>query len=108
MSDKILVIITSGKENREKAIVGLNFALHTTIDTKLILFGASEQLATEDDEVKGFIKQLIEKKIMPTACVGIADRNNIKEKLIEMKIDLKPVGSVISDYVKEGYAPITF
>ncbi|KQB36806.1 MULTISPECIES: hypothetical protein [Acidiplasma] len=108
MADKLAVIILSGNENRDRALLGLKFALHTTIGTRVVLFGAAEKLAAEDDEFKGLVKQLIDKNIIPVACVNIADEENIKERLLELKINLKPVGALISDYVKDGYAPITF
>ncbi len=109
MSDKILVIVMSGSENKEKAMMGLNLALHTTVETKVILFGPSEKLAAEGSpDISSLIKQLIDKGSIPIACSNYAEKNKIDSKLLEMKIEMKPVGKVISDYVLKGYAPITF
>ncbi len=105
----MLVIIISGNENKEKAILGLMFSLHTTIETRVILFGPSEKLAAENDkDILNMINQLIDKGNIPVACTNYAENNKISDELLKIKLILKPVGPLISDYIKDGYVPITF
>ncbi len=109
MADKLLVVITSGKEDKQKAILGLMFSLHATVETKVILFGPSETLVAENDQdATPLIKQLMDKNIIPVACTNYADGNKLTDKLLAMNLKLKPVGPLISDYVREGYVTMTF
>ncbi|AAT43853.1 hypothetical protein [Picrophilus oshimae] len=89
-------------------MLGMNFAMHTTIDTKLVLFGPSENLVTEDDDARNMASKLIENGIITTACINYVKDKPAESKLREMRIVLEPVGKIISDYIKDGYVPVTF
>ncbi|WP_337861150.1 hypothetical protein [Ferroplasma sp.] len=109
MSEKMLIIVISGEKDKTKAIMGLNLANHLNDETKVILFGESEKLVASDDkDIKELIKNLQEKGIIPIACSGYAEKNNIDGKLKELKLEIKPISTVISDYVNKGYIPLTF
>lgn len=109
MAEKMLIIIISGEKDKTKAMIGLNLANHLNDETRVILFGESEKLAASGDaEITGLIKKLQEKGVIPIACSGYAENNKIDSILKEMKVEIKPISSVIADYVKKGYTPITF
>jgi len=109
MAEKMLIIIISGEKDKTKAMIGLNLANHLGPETKVILFGDSEKLAASGDvEIEGLIKNLQSKGIIPIACSGYAEKNNIDARLIEMKLEIKPISSVITNYIENGYTPITF
>ena len=55
MSDKALVIISSGIEAREKALTGIMYAVNAVKykwleDVRIIFFGPSERLILSDDD----------------------------------------------------------
>ncbi len=109
MAEKMLIIIISGEKDKTKAMIGLNLANHLNAETRVIFFGESEKLAASGDvEIEGLIKNLESKGVIPIACSGYAEKNNIDARLREMKLEIKPISSVIVDYVKNGYTPITF
>ena len=109
MAEKMLIIIISGEKDKTKAMMGLTLAGHLNADTKVIFFGESEKLAaSEDPEIGTLIKNLQDKNIIPIACSGYAEKNNIDAKLKEMKMEVRPISAVITDYVGKGYIPITF
>ena len=109
METKMLVIVTSGEKDKTKAMIGLNLALHSNVETKVILFGESEKLAASGDkDIDSLLEGVRNKNILPIACQNIADSANIREKLMELKIVLKPISSVITDFLGKGYIPVTF
>ena len=109
MDKKILIIILSGEKDKGKAIMGLNLAIHLNSDTRVIFFGESEKLAASGDpEITGLVKQLENKGSMPIACINYAEQNSIGSELKEMKFELKPISTVIKDYLAQDYVPITF
>jgi hypothetical protein len=109
MAEKMLIIIISGERDKTKAMIGLNLANHFNEQTKVILFGESEKLAVSGDaDINRLIKNLQEKGVMPIACSGYAENNKIDVKLKELKMELKPVSAVISEYISQGYIPLTF
>jgi hypothetical protein len=42
------------------------------------------------------------------ACKAISDREGIREKIDEMGVTVEYVGIIISDYIKDGYAPMVW
>ena len=42
------------------------------------------------------------------ACKAISDRENISEKIDKMGVKVEYVGTIISDYVKQGYVPMVW
>jgi hypothetical protein len=42
------------------------------------------------------------------ACKAISDREKISEKVDKMGINVEYVGSIISDYIKQGYVPMVW
>jgi hypothetical protein len=92
MAEKMLIIIISGEKDKTKAMMGLTLAGHLNADTKVIFFGESEKLAaSEDPEIGTLIKNLQDKNIIPIACSGYAEKNNIDAKLKEMKMEVRPI-----------------
>ncbi|MCL4342039.1 MAG: DsrE family protein [Candidatus Thermoplasmatota archaeon] len=114
MSDKALIIISSGSEAEGKAVSGMLLALNMKkykllSDVKLIFFGPSEKAIAEGNrEFMDVITQLQEAGIIPVACSRIADRDKLTEKITELKIELSPVGPIIASCMKEGYQVLSF
>ncbi|MDP8012130.1 MAG: hypothetical protein RAK23_04860 [Thermoplasmata archaeon] len=111
---KILVIITSGKNDIDKAMSGMAFAYNAKInkyldDIRIIFFGPSEELIASDiPEVKEMLKKLNSTGMLMLACKSVSDRFNVTTKLTEMGIKIEYIGKIIVDHVKEGFVPMTF
>ncbi len=114
VTDKALVIISSGAEAREKALTGIMYAVNAVKykwldDVRIIFFGPSEKLIlSDDDEIRGNMEVIQKAGIIPIACAAIARDEGIEPKLLEMGIKVEYVGSIISSFIKEGYAVLTF
>lgn len=110
MSSKVLVIVSSGE--KEKALTGLLYARNAKQrewmdEVKVILFGPSENLLVEDEDIQDLVKQISENE-KPVACKFLSDRDGISEKIEEIGVDVDYVGSIISGLIKEGYTPMVF
>ena len=110
MSSKLLVIIATG--DKAKALTGLMYAKNAIKrewldEVKVVYFGPSEQLMYEDAEVAD---AAIEVAGMSEsyACKAISDRDGISEKINEMGVKVEYVGTIISDYIKQGYVPMVW
>ena len=114
MSDKALVIISSGIEAREKALTGIMYAVNAVKykwlgDVRIIFFGPSERLIlSDDDEIRGNMEVIRKDDLIPTACADIAKDEGIEPRLLEMGIKVEYVGPIVSSLIKEGYAVLTF
>ena len=114
MTGRCLVIISSGLENKEKAIVGFRFSLNVKRnslldDIRVILFGPSEKaLASGDMDFLKLTRDLMSLNVIPIACRGVAKAQDIMGNLEGEGLQIEDVGPVISNYIREGYEVITF
>jgi len=110
MSSKLLVIIAT--ENKSKALTGLMFAKSAIKNkwlesVKVVYFGPIEQLMVSDAEVANAAIEIASMG-ETFACKAISDREGISEKVDEMGVKVEYVGSIISDYIKQGYVPMVW
>lgn len=110
MSSKILVIIATGE--KAKALTGLMYAKnaikHAWLDDiKVIYFGPSEQLIYKDPQVADAAIEIAGMG-ESYACKAISDRDGISQRIDEMGVKVEYVGSIISDYIKQGYTPMVW
>ncbi|WP_171823588.1 DsrE family protein [Thermogymnomonas acidicola] len=78
---------------------------------KVIFFGPSEKAIASggDKEFEaGGVKNLRDAGINVLACSRVAENNGIKDLLLQKSIPMEPVGPVIANYIKQGYAVMTF
>ncbi len=109
MNDKIVVVISTS--DAEKAKTGLMYAVNSVTqnwmaDVKLIIFGPAQDLLLSDNEIKDYIIQFQEAKGKVTACKFIAERDKNAKEIASLGVDIEYVGSIISDFIKEGYIPL--
>ncbi len=112
MKPKVLVIVSSGRGEKDKALTGFMYATNAVrngwADVKLILFGPVEDLVAENDpEIMKAIENFAKVSEKPLACRRIAENKNYLEK-IEEKVNTVYVGSIISNLIAEGYTPLVF
>ncbi len=105
-----MVIIAT--RDKAKALTGLMYAKnaikHKWMDeVKVVYFGPSEQLMESDSKVAD---AAIEVAGMGEsfACKAISDRDGISEQINGMGVRVEYVGTIISDYIKQGYIPMVW
>jgi len=110
MTDKVLVIISTGEV--EKALTGLMWATNALRlgwmeDVRVIFFGPAQNLVFEDDRVKEMAQGLAEAE-KPIFCKFISDRDGNSEQLDKLGMDVQYVGSIIANFIKDGYVPMVW
>lgn len=110
MSDKALVIISTGEA--EKALTGLMWAQNAMryewmADVKVIFFGPAQNLVLTDERVKKMAVEIAEVE-KPVFCRFLSDRDGNTGQIREIGMEVKYVGPIISDLIKQGYAPLVF
>lgn len=78
-------------------------------DVKIIYFGPSQKRLTQlDGDLKSMFQELLQNKVVDSACISVAQSMNIKPHLEQMGVSLMPAGERVSYYVNQGYEVITF
>jgi hypothetical protein len=104
--DSLVVLWTSG--DRE---VALNMVFMYTLnakrrkwwgDVRLIVWGPSAKLLSEDQELQGVIAQMREAGVILEACKACADRYGVSADLEQLGIDVRYMGIPLTEYLKEG------
>jgi hypothetical protein len=105
-----LIVIASG--DKAKALTGLMYAKNAIkrgwMDTvKVVYFGPSEKLMEQDAEMA---EAAIEIAGMSEsfACKAISERDGISEQIDEMGVKVEYVGTIISEYIKQGFVPMVW
>ncbi len=109
-NSKLLIILSTSE--REKALTGLMYAKNALkenwIDNiQVIFFGPIENLIIEDEEIKEYAEAIADQTEC-IACKFLADRDEISDDIEELGMELDYVGSIISEYIKEGYMPMVW
>ncbi|WP_378955987.1 DsrE family protein [Pelosinus sp. sgz500959] len=105
-NNELYILWTSGDKE-----VALSMAFMYTFNSKtrgwwddvtLIVWGASAKLLATDDEIQGRVSQMIEAGVHVTACVACAQMYGVAEILVNLGIDVKPMGIPLTDLLKSG------
>ncbi len=75
---------------------------------RVILWGPTEKLILEDLEFQEEIRMLLDEGIEVYACKSCSDHFEVSKQLEEIGIDVRYVGSFVSDMLKEGWHQLTF
>ena len=108
---KVLFLIMSGDEKFDLAMrMAYNSYKNKRFeDIKIIYFGPSQKKLTQlDGDIKNMFNELLQNKVVDSACIGVAQAMNIKPHLESMGVTLLPAGERVSYYVNQGYEVITF
>ena len=114
MAGKMLVLITSGLENRDKLLVGMRLALNSARkknldDVKVVFFGPSEKaIAGDDGEVRDLYDKLVENGVTSIACNGYAAAHDLSENIAKMGVKLENVSDTIPGFINSGYNVVSF
>ncbi|MBP1357260.1 MAG: DsrE family protein [Sulfolobus sp.] len=108
---KVLFLITSGDDKFDLGFVMAynSFKNKRYDDIKIIFFGPSQKKLTQlSGDQENMFKELLQNKVVDSACIRVANRMNIKPDLEKLGVNLMPVGERVSYYVNQGYEVITF
>jgi len=61
----------------------------------------------EDEELGNHVIEIAE-KTDTLACKYLSDEDHISDEIKELGVDVEYVGSIISDYINEGYIPMVW
>jgi hypothetical protein len=75
---------------------------------ELCIWGPSASLAAEDEEIRIGLLALMEKGVIVTACKACTDNYGITEKLIETGVDVKYMGSSLTEVLGSDRKILTF
>ena len=98
--------------DKEKALTGLMYAKNAIkrewFDfVKVVYFGPSEYLIFNDADLANAVIAVA--SISESfACKAISDRKGISDKINSMGVKVEYVGTIIRDYIKQGYIPMVW
>jgi hypothetical protein len=112
MSEKLVVVWTSGDKDVAKNMVFM-YTLNAKKkgwfeDVTFIVWGPSSKLLSEDTELQGTVKEMIEEGVRVEACLRCAENYGVVEDLKNLGIEVKLMGEPLSNYLKEDRKVITF
>lgn len=111
MTDKVLVIISSADPG--KARTGILYATNALTygwleDVKLIFFGPAEKLLLTDLDLQKALQHYQETDETVVACKFIADQDETSAGIAALGVQIEYVGAMISNLIKQGYAPMVW
>jgi len=110
--DKLVIIWTSGDRD-----VALKMVFMYTLNSRLngwwdditfIVWGPSANLISHDYELQEYLQRIKEQGIKLEACITCANMYGVAQDLLDMGIDVKAMGPVLTQYIKEGRNILTF
>ena len=111
-NDKLVVVWTSGDADVAKKMVYMY-----TYNAKkngwwkeitFIIWGPSSKLLAEDTELQDYLAKMKDEGIVLEACKACADMYDVSDKLIDLGVDVKYMGTALTDYIKGNEHVITF
>lgn len=110
--DTLVVVWTSGDfEVAEKMVYMYVFNAKSAgwfDEVIFIIWGPSAKLLCENEKLREYLDKMKNEGIILEACIACANMYGVADDLKEMGIDVKGMGSVLSDYLKKGYRVMTF
>lgn len=105
LPNKLVVVWTNG--DREVAIrMAFMYTLNSKLkewwnEVSLIVWGPSAKLLAEDIILQGHIKKMQDAGVELLACKACADSYGVSEVLMNMGINVKYTGQVLTDFLKD-------
>jgi len=111
-NDKLVVVWTSNDRDVALKMVFM-YVLNSRLknwweDITLILWGPSSNLLSQDHELQEYLEKIMEQGVTVEACITCAEMYGVTKKLSDLGLDVKKMGSPLTDYIKEGRNIITF
>jgi hypothetical protein len=110
--DKLVIIWTSDDRNIALKMVFM-YTLNSRLynwweDITLIIWGPSAHLISHDHELQEYLKKIKEQGVKLEACITCADMYRVTQDLSDLDIEVKAMGPVLTQYIKEGRNILTF
>lgn len=77
-------------------------------EVTLLVWGASQQILCEDEEIKDKIKEMREVGVKFIACKKCSENMYIEEQLQSCGVEIYYTGEFLSDWLKSGKPIMTF
>lgn len=74
----------------------------------LIVWGPSSKLLSDNKELQQQVRNMIKDGVKVEACVACANRYGVADQIRAIGIDVKGMGPVLSNYLKDDWKVITF
>ena len=77
-------------------------------EVTLIIWGPSAKLLCENEELQEYIKNMKDNGVKLEACFYCAKMYGVEDKLSELGVEVKGMGTPLTDYLKKDWKVITF
>lgn len=77
-------------------------------NVRLIIWGPSSKLLSEDDELQAYIKNMRDSGVEVMACKACTDSYGISSLLEELGIQVIYMGEPLTSMLKDGWTTLTF
>ncbi|NON63292.1 MULTISPECIES: DsrE family protein [Acidianus] len=105
---KILFLLMDEKRLPTSLVIAKN-SLNRYEDVKVIILGeALKALKSLDEEGLAALEELQKRGAIDSACFYSAEKEGIKDDVLDMGITLAPIGERMAKYINQGYVPLTF
>ncbi|WP_024955436.1 hypothetical protein [Sulfurospirillum arcachonense] len=111
MKNELLVVWTTNNKNTIMNMICLythNAKLKGWFDeVTLLVWGASQQVLSEDKEIRDKVQEMVNDGIKVVACKKCAENMYIESHLQSCGVDVFYTGELLSDWAKSGKPMIT-
>lgn len=76
-------------------------------EVNILIWGGSTKLALEDKEVQEGIIELIDSGVSVEACKACADMHGVSQVLVELGVNVRYTGTILTDYIKSDVKLLT-
>ena len=110
--NKLLVVWSSA--DREVALHNVFMYTHNAKkqgwwdEVRLLLWGPSDRLLAEDEELQTRIKAMMADGVEVLACKACSDRLGVSEELEALGVNVFYVGTALTEMLKEGWTTLTY
>jgi hypothetical protein len=74
----------------------------------LIIWGPSARLTVEDEAIREKVKKMQDDGVIIEACIACSNMLGVTEELQELGIDVKGMGTALTEYLKKDYKVLTY
>lgn len=110
--DTLVVVWTSGDiEVAEKMVYMYTYNAKRAgwfNEVIFVVWGPSAKLLSENTDLQDYLGKMKDEGIILEACVVCANMYGVADDLRDLGIDVKGMGSVLSEYLKKGYHVMTY
>ncbi len=111
-SEKLVVLWTSGDAEVAENMVFMytynSVRFEWWKDVTLLIWGPSQKLLTENQDLQDYVKKMDEVGIKLLACKACADNYGIAAELGKLGVEVRYTGTDLTEFIKGDYHLVTF